>query len=161
MRDDEFFGWGHGRSERMMGHYGRHHSGFGLRYLILGIARKEPSTGAMIMNSFERMSLGTWRPSPGHIYPLLESMTDEGLLKVEIRDGKKYYTTTEKGNEILTSSWFPWRIVPGFSSFSTYEDAVKNMEILTDYLLDSKEKIENDTETKNRIKSIIERLSKI
>ncbi|MGC8645190.1 MAG: PadR family transcriptional regulator [Thermoplasmata archaeon] len=138
-----------------------HHSGFGLRYLVLSIARKQPSTGAMIMDSLERMTLGQWRPSPGHIYPLLEEMRNEGLLNMEMKDGKKLYTPTDKGNEVLDSSWFPWRITPGLSSFSTYQEALRNVEILVDYLVDSKEEVAGDTEAKNRIKSLIERLSSI
>ncbi len=56
--------------------------------------------GAEIMDSMEGSSQGWWRPSPGSVYPLLQTMTSEGLL-TKRPDGK--YEITETGlNEV---SW--------------------------------------------------------
>ena len=50
----------------------------GLRMGVLSILARGPKNGAEIMNSIEEMSQGWWRPSPGSIYPLLESLLQEG-----------------------------------------------------------------------------------
>ena len=65
-----------------------------LRPWILSILGKSPKNGAEIMDDIERMSWGGWRPSPGSVYPLLEEMSTEGLIKKN-DDGR--YETTEKG----------------------------------------------------------------
>jgi DNA-binding PadR family transcriptional regulator len=57
-----------------------------------------PKNGAEIMNSIEDMTQGWWRPSPGSIYPLLESLVQEGLIK-KAPDGK-YELTEESRKEI-------------------------------------------------------------
>ncbi|MCL5407883.1 MAG: PadR family transcriptional regulator [Candidatus Thermoplasmatota archaeon] len=133
--------------------------GFGLRYWVLSILSGEPSTGSMIMDKIEGISMGHWRPSPGHVYPLLNSLTTEGYLTVESREGKKYYSLTSKGIEIIERSWFPWRTVGGFPGFNGLEDALKNIEILADYILDNKEKATANDEFRDRIKKVLERLS--
>jgi DNA-binding PadR family transcriptional regulator len=45
----------------------------------------------------ERASAGAWRPSPGSIYPTLQALSDEELVSVEDRDGKRIYTLNRKG----------------------------------------------------------------
>lgn len=42
---------------------------------------RSPKTGAELMDEMERMSRGWWRPSPGSIYPLLEELSKEGLVR--------------------------------------------------------------------------------
>ncbi|MEM0073766.1 MAG: PadR family transcriptional regulator [Thermoplasmatales archaeon] len=156
----EFGGWRHRGMEGWSGTVRGHHTGFGLRYLILGITQKQPSTGAMIMDSLEQITMGRWRPSPGHVYPLLEEMTDEGLLNMEIKEGRKFYSPTDKGKQVLDESWFPWRFAQGIQT-SSYKDAIRNLELLTDFLVDSKDKIKEDPEAKKKIKDIIDRLQYI
>jgi DNA-binding PadR family transcriptional regulator len=154
---------GEGRHGRMgmMGNYRGHSRGFGLRYWILSIVGKEPSTGSMIMDKVERMSMGHWRPSPGQIYPLLEQMSEDGDLKVENRDGKKFYSVTDKGREFLEGSWFPWRTAGGLTGFNGLNEAVENMETIVEYVLDNREKIEADENLKGKISGIVERLKTI
>jgi DNA-binding PadR family transcriptional regulator len=72
------------------------HKHRGLRGWVLYILELSPKNGAEIMDAMEKMSQGWWRPSPGSVYPLLESMTTEGLIKKR-EDGK--YELTEQGKE--------------------------------------------------------------
>ena len=67
-----------------------------LKPLTLWLIEKSPKNGMEIMDEFERMSMGWWRPSPGSIYPLLEEAVREGFT-VKRKDGK--YKITEKGRE--------------------------------------------------------------
>ncbi len=161
MRDDEEFGgWGHSRHSHM-GHSGWQSRGFGLKYWVLSIVSREPSTGSMIMEKIENMSMGHWRPSPGHIYPLLDSLTKEGYLGLDIRDGKKYYSITEKGKEILEGSWFPWNRMRAWTGFNGLDESVDTLEMLTDYITDNKDKVAQKEEMRKRIKTIAERLLSI
>jgi DNA-binding PadR family transcriptional regulator len=65
----------------------------GLRYWTLSLLARGPKNGAEIMDSIEELTQGWWRPSPGSIYPLLEGLEQEGLVK-KGADGK--YALTEK-----------------------------------------------------------------
>jgi DNA-binding PadR family transcriptional regulator len=53
--------------------------------------------GAEIMDSMESGSRGWWRPSPGSVYPMLQALTEEGLIKKRESDGK--YEVTPQGTE--------------------------------------------------------------
>jgi DNA-binding PadR family transcriptional regulator len=68
----------------------------GLRTWVLYILEKGPKNGAQIMDSMETMSQGWWRPSPGSVYPMLESMVEENLIK-KLDDGR--YEITPQGKE--------------------------------------------------------------
>jgi DNA-binding PadR family transcriptional regulator len=68
----------------------------GLRTWVLYILEKGPKNGAQIMDSMEAMSQGWWRPSPGSVYPMLESMAEENLIK-KMEDGR--YEITAQGKE--------------------------------------------------------------
>ncbi|MEO7117425.1 MAG: PadR family transcriptional regulator [Candidatus Limnocylindrales bacterium] len=43
------------------------------------------------------LSEGSWTPSPGSIYPVLQQLEDEGLLSFERVDGRKTATLTPEG----------------------------------------------------------------
>ena len=58
-----------------------------LRTWILFILNSGPKNGAELMDSMEKQTMGVWRPSPGSIYPMLENMVNEGLIR-KIENGK-------------------------------------------------------------------------
>ena len=53
--------------------------------------------GYQIMQELEQRSRGAWRPSPGAVYPALQLLEDEGLVKVEPAPGGRIYGLTEAG----------------------------------------------------------------
>ncbi len=53
----------------------------GLRPLVYHLLSQGPRSGAELMDDIERVSRGFWRPSPGSIYPLLDEMAQEGVIK--------------------------------------------------------------------------------
>lgn len=69
---------------------------------ILHHAKEHPVFGAWML---EELREHGYTISPGTLYPILHTMEEDGLLTREDQnvDGKirKYYTTTEKGNDIL------------------------------------------------------------
>ena len=61
------------------------------------IVTKQPMNGVEIMDAMESTSSGWWRPSPGSVYPMLEQLSKEGLVKRRESDGK--YEITPQGRE--------------------------------------------------------------
>lgn len=74
-----------------------------LRHQVLRKLSEKPMAGSEIMNELEKQTSGSWRPSPGSIYPLLAWMLDEGYIEKASEDevGIKRYTITEKGRTFL------------------------------------------------------------
>jgi DNA-binding PadR family transcriptional regulator len=62
--------------------------------LLLGEA---PRNGYQIMQELEERSEGMWRPSPGSVYPALQQLEDEGLIRSEETDGRRLYHLTDAG----------------------------------------------------------------
>ncbi|MDP7975727.1 MAG: PadR family transcriptional regulator [TACK group archaeon] len=73
-----------------------YHGRSGLRGWVIIILGKGPRNGAEIMDEIETMSFGWWRPSPGSLYPALEAMVKEGVIKKR-EDGR--YELTESGKD--------------------------------------------------------------
>jgi DNA-binding PadR family transcriptional regulator len=75
-----------------------------LRLYILTKLSKGPQSGYSIMRDIEDKTEGAWRPGPGTIYPLLKSLSKEGMVKVSSDDEKspgKSYSLTPKGRRSL------------------------------------------------------------
>ncbi len=77
----------------------------GLRMWVLSLLARGPKNGAEIMNAIEEMSQGWWRPSPGSMYPLLESLVQEGLI-AKRDDGR--YELSPAGRQAMEMPWGPW-----------------------------------------------------
>ncbi len=62
----------------------------------------------MIQEIAER-SGGTWKPSPGSVYPTLQLLEDEGLIASRSEGGKKLFELTDEGRAAAESgSDAPW-----------------------------------------------------
>ena len=72
-----------------------------LKYVILDLLKDKPRHGYEIIRELEDRSHGTYKPSPGAIYPTLQMFEDMGYTYSTERDGKKIYTITEQGIEFL------------------------------------------------------------
>lgn len=68
-----------------------------VRSAILHLLAEEPMHGYQIMSELRERTDGIWQPSPGSIYPTLNLLEDEGLVRAEERDGKKVYALTDEG----------------------------------------------------------------
>lgn len=84
--------------------------------------------GYELSSRLEKKSGGTWRPSPGSVYPTLQSLEDEALVVAEERDGKKIYELTKSGKAEATErakqdGGAPWDAVVDEES-ETLRDAV-------------------------------------
>src|SRR5689334_16658559 len=68
-----------------------------VRAALLVLLAEEPRNGYGLMQEIERRSEGVWRPSPGSVYPALQQLEDEGLIRAEERDGGRVFTLTDEG----------------------------------------------------------------
>lgn len=65
--------------------------------IILTLLLERPMHGYEIISSLSEKSHGLWRPSAGSIYPNLQLLEEQEMVKCEEKDGKKVYTLTDKG----------------------------------------------------------------
>jgi len=76
---------------------GMRHMRGGLRLWVVYLLRERPMNGAEIMDALEEKTMGMWRPSPGSVYPMLETLSEEGLIEKRA-DGKYELTKEGKAN---------------------------------------------------------------
>jgi DNA-binding PadR family transcriptional regulator len=82
-------------------HGGRRRGRGDVRTAILLLLAEEPRNGYQIMQELEQRSGGTWRPSPGSVYPALQLLADEGLVTSEARGGGNVFELTDAGRAHL------------------------------------------------------------
>lgn len=70
-----------------------------VRAAILTLLLERPMHGYEMIRELESRSGGFWRPSAGSIYPTLQLLEDEGLLRSEESEGKRLYALTDAGKE--------------------------------------------------------------
>lgn len=68
-----------------------------VRAAILALLADKPMHGYQIIHDIEERSGGTWKPSPGSVYPTLQLLADEGFIDAEESNGRKTYSLTESG----------------------------------------------------------------
>jgi DNA-binding PadR family transcriptional regulator len=49
------------------------------------------------MQEITERSKGVWQPSPGSVYPALQQLEDEGMVRSQASDGQRQFTLTEAG----------------------------------------------------------------
>jgi len=70
---------------------------------ILALLAEEPRNGYQIIQELAERSGGIWRPSPGSVYPALQQLEDEGLVRAEEQDGRRQYHLTDAGREYVAA----------------------------------------------------------
>jgi DNA-binding PadR family transcriptional regulator len=53
--------------------------------------------GYQIIQELAARSGGMWQPSPGSVYPTLQQLEDEGLVRAEEREGRRVFALTDEG----------------------------------------------------------------
>ena len=72
-----------------------------MKYVILKLLREKPRHGYEIMKELEEQSHGCYSPSPGTVYPTLQWLEDEGLVRSREAEGKKVYEISDAGRKFL------------------------------------------------------------
>lgn len=85
------------------GRYGRGRGGprarrGDVRAAVLALLADRPMHGYEMIKEIEERSEGAWTPSAGSIYPTLQMLEDEGLIRGEESDGKRRFALTEAGS---------------------------------------------------------------
>jgi DNA-binding PadR family transcriptional regulator len=75
-----------------------------VRAAVLALLAEKPMHGYQIIHEIEERSGGTWKPSPGSVYPTLQLLADEGLISAEESNGRKSYSLTEAGRAATDAS---------------------------------------------------------
>jgi DNA-binding PadR family transcriptional regulator len=132
---------GHRGGRRGRPHHGGHRGfggppfgpgGFGprarrgdVRAALLVLLAEEPRNGYGLMQEIESRSGGVWRPSPGSVYPALQQLEDEGLVKAVDSGGRKQYELTDDGrayvDEHRDTLAAPWDDVAGEMGSGVFE----------------------------------------
>jgi DNA-binding PadR family transcriptional regulator len=96
-------GWGPGFDDRF-GPMGGPFFGRGpkvgrgeVRDAIQVLLAEQPMHGYQIIQELTERSGGVWRPSPGSVYPTLQQLEDEDLVRAEEADGKRVFHLTPAG----------------------------------------------------------------
>ena len=83
-------GWGGGGRRRRMRRGD-------VRAAILVLLDEQAHTGYSLMEEIESRSEGAWRPSPGSVYPTLQQLEDEGLIRQQAGEGRTPFELTDEG----------------------------------------------------------------
>jgi DNA-binding PadR family transcriptional regulator len=89
------------------------------------LLNEEPRNGYQIMQEVEERSDGVWRPSPGSVYPALQQLEDEGLIRSQELEGRKLFALTDEGlayvQERGEDKQAPWEQMSGDVSDQAHE----------------------------------------
>src|SRR5689334_19639185 len=68
------------------------------------LAEGQPWNGYQIIQEIGARTQGVWRPSAGSVYPALQQLEDEALIRAEAagEDRRRMYTLTEEGQAYVT-----------------------------------------------------------
>ncbi|MDA8067603.1 MAG: PadR family transcriptional regulator [Actinomycetota bacterium] len=86
--------------------------------LLMLLSLEGPLNGYQLMQGLEQRSDGRWRPSPGSVYPALQQLEDEGLIRAANTEGEsgRAFELTDSGRAHLSEHGEhrpPWELGPG------------------------------------------------
>ena len=68
-----------------------------VRSAVLLLLAEQPRHGYELIQEIADRSSGAWTPSPGSVYPTLQALEDEGLVRIERVEGRRIASLTEPG----------------------------------------------------------------
>ena len=98
-----------------------------VRAAILAVLAQQPRNGYQVIQEIAERTGGVWKPSPGSIYPTLQQLEDEGLVRMVQDDaGRRFYSLTEEGQAYVDEHpeevAAPWE---GMAETNQDEDGLK------------------------------------
>ncbi|MBV9388701.1 MAG: helix-turn-helix transcriptional regulator [Chroococcidiopsidaceae cyanobacterium CP_BM_ER_R8_30] len=72
-----------------------------IKYILLALIAEQPRHGYELIKELEARRAGFYRPSPGSVYPTLQLLEEAGHLTSEQIEGKRVYTITDSGRQLL------------------------------------------------------------
>jgi DNA-binding PadR family transcriptional regulator len=132
-----------------------------IRTAVLAVLAEEPGHGYDVIQRLEEKTAGAWRPSPGSVYPTLQLLEDEGLVRSVERDGKRVYEITTAGRDEATrrveeAGGTPWGLA------GRDDDRIGELRVAVRQLLIASKQVgaSNDRERLERTIEILKRARK-
>jgi DNA-binding PadR family transcriptional regulator len=69
---------------------------------VLTLLAEQPRHGYEIIQEIRERTDNAWRPSPGSVYPTLQQLEDEGLIRPEEGEGRRMFGLTDTGEAYVT-----------------------------------------------------------
>jgi DNA-binding PadR family transcriptional regulator len=83
-----------------------------IRTALLAFLLEQPGHGYEAMQYLQAKTNGAWHPSAGSIYPALQQLEDEGLVRSGDEDGRRIYRLTpagrREGKARIAERGLPW-----------------------------------------------------
>lgn len=97
-----------------------------VRAAALALLAEQPMNGYQIIQQIGERSGGVWRPSPGSVYPALQQLEDESLIRAEATEGgRRAYQLTDEGRSYAEAHpdelRAPWDVVAGSAGGAAVE----------------------------------------
>ncbi len=97
-----------------------------VRAAALALLAEQAMNGYQIIQAIRERSGGIWQPSPGSVYPALQQLEDEGLVKAEASEGgRRAYQLTDEGRAYAEAHpdelRAPWDMVAGSAGGTALE----------------------------------------
>lgn len=74
-----------------------------VRIGVLALLAEGDLNGYQIIQQLGERSQGVWRPSPGSVYPTLQQLEDEGLVRAEESESRRAFRLTDDGRSYLAA----------------------------------------------------------
>jgi DNA-binding PadR family transcriptional regulator len=111
-----------------------------IRTAALLLLAEEPRNGYQIMQEVQERSDGVWRPSPGSVYPALQQLEDEGLIRSSEAGGGtgRVFELTDAGRAHVSQrdadAPAPWEQMSGNVSDQAHELAGTMREVASAFV---------------------------
>ncbi|HKG39014.1 MAG TPA: PadR family transcriptional regulator [Conexibacter sp.] len=135
------FGGGGGRGR------GRRARRGDMRTATLLLLAEEPRNGYQLMQEIEQRSGGAWSPSAGSVYPALQLLEDEGLIRSEEVEGRKLLHLTDAGRALVEERGkdqpAPWEQMAG----DVPDDARAMMKVVKEVMIATSQVMQNGSDS--------------
>lgn len=88
-----------------------------VRAAALAVLAEQPRNGYQVIQEIAERSGGVWRPSAGSVYPALQQLEDEGLVRALSEGSGRVYELTDEGRRHVEADpdqyAAPWEAVAG------------------------------------------------
>lgn len=137
-----------------------------LRLAILSLLGEGPKHGYQMMKEMEERSGGSYRASAGSVYPTLQQLEDEGLIRADQQEGKRVFALTDAGREELAKDPDAvrriWQRAEKWEEWGSYMNPenlhlFKPLGALTKSALHAVGRVSGKPEGEERLRDILER----
>ncbi len=113
-----------------------------MRAAVLTLLTERPMHGYEMLQELASRTHGLWRPSPGSLYPALQLLEDQGMVRSSSADGRRRFELTDEGRAEHANrpgGAAPWdEVVRGADQEAmTVRDALHQVAVATGQLIEA------------------------